>query len=189
VSEWRAVVPLNLGGACKTRLSGELSEDQRRDLMLVMARHVIAALRSAGVAEVAVLSPQPHAIAGAIWLRDGGRGLNPELASVLGHVPTVMLHADLPLLTAEDIELLLREAQRHGAALAGDRADEGTNAVALCRPQGFVPAFGEGSLARHRRLLPHAVLVKRPGLSLDIDTPDDLAFARATGAHCLTGAA
>ncbi|PLW83147.1 2-phospho-L-lactate guanylyltransferase [Kineobactrum sediminis] len=91
----------------------------------------------------------------------------------------LVLHADLPLLTAADIDAAVdcyREQQ--GMVVATDSAGTGTNLL-LFSP-GLEPrfCFGPGSREAHvrwaqKRNLPVQVLC-RPGLALDIDTSDDL---------------
>ncbi|RJF91276.1 2-phospho-L-lactate guanylyltransferase [Sphingomonas cavernae] len=180
---WRAIIPLNLGRERKTRLAGRLSASEREHLVEAMALHVINQLRAApSVAEVRVLSPAKPGFSGVQWLKDTGDGLNQELARVLGGERVLVIHADLPLLAANEVEALLREAVDAGAAIAPDRLGTGTNALALTQATSFVPAFGEGSFARHRALLPNAALVERPGLQIDVDTPEDLELALKSGA-------
>jgi 2-phospho-L-lactate guanylyltransferase len=182
---WTAVILLKGRGERKTRLAGRLNEEQRRALSHRMFDHVAGILLShPDVSEVALLSDvRPHG-----WTRrfipDEGRGLNAEceaLARLLGPRPMLFIHADLPLLSAEDVAVLLAEAAG-GCAIAPDRQASGTNAIALHDPVGFPFAFGPNSFARHLATTEgRAHVVKRLGLGLDIDTPDDLDAAIALG--------
>jgi len=111
------------------------------------------------------------------WLPDGGRGLNSELATAratLGKRPFVIIHADLPRLTTEDVAYLLAAAEANGAAFAPDRHGRGTNAVALADVDPFRFAFGPHSLIAHKQQRPDAAIVERDGLGFDVDTPLDL---------------
>jgi 2-phospho-L-lactate guanylyltransferase len=100
----------------------------------------------------------------------------------------VQLPADIPLVTPEDIGVLLAV---HGEAptvtLAPSRDARGTNAVA-CSPPDVMPLrFGGDSFVGHlRRARAQGIeplIVERPGLALDIDTPVDLgAFLAAPSA-------
>lgn len=164
---WRALVPIRLDGEVKTRLAAILTAEQRRRLAKAMANHVVKTL--AAVPEVAA----------ADWVDATGKGLNLDLAEAMTTGPTLMVHGDLPLLTADEAADLLAAAVAAGAAIAPDRAGSGTNALALTEPAGFLAAFGPDSFARHRALLPHAAIVERRGLGLDVDTPEDLALAEA----------
>lgn len=185
MTPWTAILPFNFGRPCKTRLSAVLSESERNVLAMAMARHVAAILGGTpSVAAVHLLSPVDPALPGTCWVADQGRGLNQELAAAraaIGHSPTLFIHADLPLLTAHDVEALLGAAPTSGAAIAPDSTDAGTNALALADNHVLVPAFGVESCAKHRAMLPDAALVRTPGLAHDLDDPDDLAAVVARG--------
>jgi len=184
---WTAVVPLKTAADRKTRLSPSLDLAERIRLSDHMARQVIATLKATeGIGRVLLLSPAPPEALDAGWLPDRGAGLNAELTRVrvgLG-APILVIHADLPLLVREDIELLLNAANEKGVAIAPDRHGEGTNAVALADARPFRFAFGPGSFRAHSADARGAV-VRRPGLSLDIDSPEDLQAARAAGLRAL----
>lgn len=180
---WTAVVPLNLGRDCKTRLADRLSRRERDRLVEAMADHVIAQVHAAAaITRIVLLSPEVPPFAGVDWAQDFGRGLNAEIAALLGRERVVIIHADLPLLGADDIGALIAAAEAAGAAIAPDRAGTGTNGLALADAAHIVPCFGEGSFALHLALLPHAAIVERAGLAHDIDTPDDFDTALASGA-------
>ena len=191
MSLWRAIVPFRAadegGAGAKTRLAGRLDATARAALAIAMARHVLETLDYCpSVGSIGVLAPVPPAFApaGIDWIADRERGLNCELATVIGAAGAgrvFVIHADLPLLEPGDIAALLDAACARGAAIAPDHAQTGTNALALTDPAGIVPAFGPGSFALHRAMLPDAAVVERAGLALDIDTPADLDRALAMG--------
>ncbi len=176
--KWTAIVPLNYGRDCKTRLSEHLSPEQRSQLVEQMARHVFDQLaRVSAIERICVVAPIRPPFFDGLWIEDHGRGLNAELAAAreqLDASSTLFIHADLPLLNAMEIETLLAAAERSGAALAPDRAGQGTNALALVGMEPFTPAFGVDSCRAHRALLPHAAVVELQGLAVDIDEPDSL---------------
>ena len=182
---WTALIPLKGSGERKTRLAGRLDETQRRALSHELFSHAASVLNSsAEVSEVMVLSDvRPENWDGPLIL-DEGRGLNSELRSfvrTLGPRRLLVIHADLPLLSTEDIAILLAKAER-GCAIAPDRHGSGTNAIALCNAVGFGFSFGQDSFARHREAVQgHLHVVSRPGFGLDIDTPGDLDAAIALG--------
>ena len=191
MSLWRAIVPFRAahegGAGAKTRLAGRLDTKARAALATAMAMHVLETLgRSPLVGSITVLAPARPAFAsvGIDWIADRGRGLNLELAAAMAEGEgrrVVIVHGDLPLLAPDDIAALLNAASATDSAIAPDHARTGTNALALVDSAGLLPAFGPGSFALHRALLPHATLVERQGLALDIDTPDDLDRALAAG--------
>jgi 2-phospho-L-lactate/phosphoenolpyruvate guanylyltransferase len=183
MTSWTAIVPMNVGRERKTRLASRLSGEERERLAEAMARHVVKQLLASGaVGQVCALSPHNPHLAGVRWLVDRGRGLNAELADVLPASRVLVIHADLPLLNTDEVHALVQAAERAGAAIAPDKGGSGTNAIALKSSAGFIPNFGHDSLARHRVSLPIAAIIERPGLALDVDTPDDLDAALAAGA-------
>lgn len=184
--KWTAIIPLRGRGERKTRLSSRLDEQQRRQLSRLLFAHVAQILRaSSEIAEVALLSDERLEGWEERFIRDQGRGLNHELDDVAAArpgQPMLVIHADLPLLSCEDVAALL-DAARDGCALAPDRAGSGTNAVALRDPVGFAFQFGPASFSRHLAAAGgRARVVERLGLGLDIDLPEDLDAAAALGA-------
>jgi 2-phospho-L-lactate guanylyltransferase len=95
--------------------------------------------------------------------------------------PLLVLNADLPLLAPAELLVLVEAAETFGCALAPDRHETGTNAVALLAGVPFRFAFGPGSLAAHQRSAPQASVVLYPGLACDLDTPADIAHLLASG--------
>ena len=179
---WTAVVPLKAAVDRKSRLGSNLSVQERIALSQGMTRRVIAALRSAhGIDRIFLLTPDACEWLDVEWLADTGTGLNAELTRVrseLGDAAMLVVHADLPLLTSGDIEALLAGAAVSGLAVAPDRHDTGTNAVALASERPFRFAFGPNSFQAHTGQGECAV-VRRPSLSHDVDTPADLEMARS----------
>ena len=115
-------------------------------------------------------------------------GLNPQLAEAALHVPEgvdlLILHADLPLLTPQDLAALV--ATPGPVVLAPDHRGEGTNAL-LQRAADRFFAFGVGSCARHREQAARRdlqpALCARPGLARDLDEADDWAAVEAALGH------
>jgi 2-phospho-L-lactate/phosphoenolpyruvate guanylyltransferase len=182
---WTAVIPLKGPGEGKTRLAGRLGPKERRQLVQQLFRHVANVLRqSPAVSKIVLLSDlRPDHWTGD-FVADQARGLNQELqslAEMLRGRPTLIIHADLPLISPDDIAALLADPLE-GCAIAPDREGTGTNALALRDPSGFAFAFGVDSFARHLEAAQGgARVVARKGLGLDIDTPDDLDAAMALG--------
>ena len=191
------LIPMKPLSGAKERLAPALSPDERRTLSLAMLSDVIAAAR--GFARVWVLNSDAEAAAlaraaGVEAVDDPapGLGLNPSLAAATsmaieaGATGVLVVSADLPSVAAADLEALTVAA----VSLAPDRGGAGTNA--LWRSPGDVMgvAFGPSSLAGHATLAwdagVGALVVERPGLALDVDTPDDLAAAYAHGVGAAT---
>jgi 2-phospho-L-lactate guanylyltransferase len=92
-----------------------------------------------------------------------------------------MLPTDCPLFEPAELDDRLGNTPRY-ALIVPDRAGTGTNALILCPPDAFEPAFGPDSCARH---IAHArgagvnfALERLDSLAIDLDTPDDLETLR-----------
>lgn len=184
-----ALVPLKRLSDAKSRLSGVLDPDTRARLMRAMLDRTLAeALRAPSVGRVVLVSSEPDApaIAAAHGIeRFDDRGLpwNGALAAAIAETvrsdDVLILSADLPLVSAADVEALIAATPApRGLGIARAR-DAGTNAVVM-RPAGaLVTCFGTPvSSARHAELAAAAglepAIVDVPGLALDLDSHDDL---------------
>ena len=98
--------------------------------------------------------------------RGQGRAVASALADVTG--PVLVVNADLPCATTEDLARLLAAAPAVVAA-----ADGTTNALALAEAGTFAPLYGPGSARRFREHL-GAQPLALPNLADDVDTPADL---------------
>jgi 2-phospho-L-lactate guanylyltransferase len=181
---WTAIVPFKGGAERKTRLTSRLGREERQRLSQELFEHVVSVLRQAPtLRDVALLSDmRPNQWQGP-FIRDEGRGLNAELyALVESQRPArlLVIHADLPLVSVDDIAALLT-GDGASSAIAPDRHGSGTNALALVEPRGFDFAFGPNSFTRHCVAARGARIVTRLGLGLDIDTAADLDAANSAG--------
>lgn len=183
------LIPMKPLAGAKERLAGTLSPAERRRLSLAMLVDVIAA--AGGFDRVWVLNSDADAAALAVdagvqAVPDPapGLGLNASLsaatqrAAVEGATGVLVVSADLPGVTADDLAALTAEP---GVAIAPDREGSGTNALWRSPPALIGVAFGDGSLVAHTSLARAAGVTprvfERAGLALDVDTADDLALA------------
>jgi 2-phospho-L-lactate guanylyltransferase len=183
------IKPLRLG---KSRLAEVLSEDERETLNRYLLTNTLTTLKSIPEFEhVLVISRDPAALAlardlGARTVREAGAPkLNPALtrATIVAKSFTtrgvLIVPADLPLITPEDVRLLLERAQRPPVVvIAPDRHRQGTNAL-LVSPIGLIEYdFGPGSFQRHcdraRHVGARLEIIDLPSLALDVDLPEDL---------------
>ena len=180
---WTALVPLKLRIARKTRLADSMAADARALLSERMFDHVIGVLsETPTISRIVLLAPAapenwPHD-----WVSDEERGLNAELAAfqaAQGAIDLLIIHADLPLLARADVEALLEAAMRSGTAIAPDRHDRGTNALACRAGLAIQPCFGPDSFERHLEQARESAIVRREGLAIDVDTPEDLELVGA----------
>ena len=193
----RIIIPHRGLEHAKTRLSAVQDPAERAAVAERLLRHVLEAAVATGH-EVVVISPDPSlepmvSAAGARLTVQRGLGLNAGLrearseAMAQGVSTLGVIHGDLPELTSEDVTALV-EAPAPGTptvAIAPDAAERGTNGLALWPPDAIAFQFGPDSFAAHRgaatRREAHVVLVERPGLAFDVDTPEDLAAWLASG--------
>ena len=194
-----ALVPVKRLAQAKSRLRPVLSDSQRRELVLAMLEDILRlAFGQPAIASTAVVSADDDVLAfarglGAQPIREprSARGLNAALAFAAealareGAAGMLVLPADVPLATPEDIQAILSAWQEAQVVLCPSHSG-GTNALALRPPQALPLRFGPRSFAAHRRAavergLPVAV-VSRPGLAVDIDRPEDLRAVLAAGA-------
>ena len=188
-----ALVPIKARAECKCRLAERLSPEARLGLVRLMLNRVLAELAaSRTVGHIAVVCPERDTLAADITvLDDAGNGLNAALDAARGVLVAqgarelVVLPADLPFVTAADIDTLVESGRRAGFALAGDLAGTGTNALYITPPAPFRFQFGPGSRLRHlgeaTRLGRHPELVRAAGLEFDLDVADDVVRLAAHG--------
>ena len=192
-----AVVPVKDLRGTKSRLAPVLDPGARAGLTLYMMGRVVGAIREAGIEDVCVVSPDRLVLEeakrrGATPLIQESRGLNPALeegrrrAMGLGASKLLVLPADLPLLDAEDVLAVLREAGGEPTVvIAPDGARSGTNALLIQPPDVLPFAFGTGSFEAHvgaaRRRGLDVRVCERSHLAFDLDTAGDLAHLGKSG--------
>ncbi|MBK9008804.1 MAG: 2-phospho-L-lactate guanylyltransferase [Anaerolineales bacterium] len=191
-----AIVPVKPLRRGKSRLAGTLNENERTELNRALLQHSLETLSGvSGVAEVLVVSRDPNALAiarehGARTVQeDGAPHLNTALkrATVVAQVyatqGVLILPADLPLVTREDIQTLLDRAVKPPVVvIAPDRHGKGTNALVIA-PAGLIEYdFGENSFQRHCEQAKQAgarlEVVELPSLGLDLDEPEDFELVK-----------
>lgn len=174
---WTAIVPIKPFEEAKTRLSLGLSSDERSNLARDMFCHVTGVLGAHPlVGRLVIVSRSEIADCPGEWFQDPGHGLNPalEAARAAFGAPCAIFHADLPLLVDSDVSALLEAGERSGSALAPDRHDRGTNAIALGQDAPFRLRFGEDSFSRHlEQSCFSGAVVRTNGLGQDCDTMED----------------
>lgn len=195
MSLW-AIVPVKPLRRGKSRLAGVLSEEERTFLNFNM---LASTLRTLGqvkeIDSVLVISRDPGALALARDFdartvhEDSNSDLNIAIkrATVVslfyGVESLLILPADLPLLTSEAVDMLVRHKRNPPVVvIAPDRRMDGTNAL-LTSPAGLIEySYGPGSYKRHieqaRRFNARVEVCSIPELALDLDIPEDLDLLR-----------
>jgi 2-phospho-L-lactate guanylyltransferase len=187
-----ALVPVKGLRQAKARLSSLLSPAERSALAAAMLDDVVLALRQASTLDrVAVVTADPHAIAlaaqwgcevideGAERGESGAVELAVKACLARGARSLVVIPGDIPLLTAADVDGIVRHGERCDVVLVPSWDSRGTNAVLMRPPDALQLRFGSWSFFPHvkqakRRGLSYKV-VRLPRVALDVDTPDDLA--------------
>lgn len=191
----QALVPLKDLVQAKSRLAGLLRPSERRALAQAMAEDVLTVLAShSKIDGITLLSDDPGAgllaqkYGADCWSEPslGGGGLNELIQSAserllaAGKETLLVLHADLPLLTPEDIsEVLRRQSELAGLVIGCDRHSRGTNLLAfdaVSMPNRF--CFGVDSCSAHAAGACSAgipvEILQRFGIGVDVDEAQDL---------------
>jgi 2-phospho-L-lactate/phosphoenolpyruvate guanylyltransferase len=183
------IVPVKAFGVAKQRLSSVLNAEQRSRLGKEVAARTMDTFATAG-GHVAVVTADRDVES---WARRlgyqvirehaalYGPGLNGAVAVGRAAATTalarwVAVHADLPLINATNAENVIDavDTTYHGVIVPS--RDGGTNVLS-----GPVISFryGPGSFVLHHAQIPLADVLVSPNLSIDLDSPSDLAAVRA----------
>jgi 2-phospho-L-lactate/phosphoenolpyruvate guanylyltransferase len=187
-----AVVPVKEFTGAKQRLSPALSPEERRALATIMLEDVldaVSAVRELAGLVVVTVDPTATSLAvryGARVVDDGAReGHTGAVAAAQrllvreGRAAMMTMPGDIPLLTSAEIAATLaahRAAPAFTIVPAHD--DLGSNTI-VCSPPDVVPLrFGEDSFYPHldaaRKQGIEPLVVRHPGIGMDIDNPVDL---------------
>jgi len=185
-----ALLPVKAPKNAKQRLSGMFTPQQRERLARAMFEEVLATLCSVeGLARRVVVTSDEIAA-------DRARSFGVEVfeeteqsshsasadaaahrAAAHGATTVILLPIDVPLVTKEEIEMLIAEAGP-GVIVVPSADGAGTNALVRTPPGVIESRFGPGSFRKHVSQaedtgVPVKVL-RPPGLLFDIDTPEDI---------------
>jgi 2-phospho-L-lactate/phosphoenolpyruvate guanylyltransferase len=203
-----AILPMKSPDKGKTRLSGEIEDGVRRALAWAMYSDVLIALgRTSSVETTIVVTPDVEAarvaaLHGAGFIDDDSSSGHSDAAAIgMAHAAqegaerVVLIPGDCPSLDPAELDQLLAEKIDHPSCLiVPDRHGTGTNALVISPADGFEPAFGDGSHARHLERAAEGSIEARSvpvaSLAFDVDTREDLIAlidrldqTRGTAAH------
>lgn len=170
-----ALIPVRISRTAKRRLAHVLAPDERIRLVHRLLEHVVTVVRDCGVPIVLLASDEVPDIPGVEVWRDAKTGLNRAIGSALDRLgpPVFVIHADLPLIGAADIDIVLRSDADVVIARA---RDGGTNGLLMRRL--IKPAFGSASAATHaaraRAAGYRTHVLDIPGFALDVDDESGL---------------
>ena len=192
-----AIVPVKRFGQAKQRLLETLDRRQRAAIIRAMLTDVLASICAATRierlivvtgeqrAERIALERAKRATTQVEVMRDPDDRGHSEAATLgivralaLGAGCTALLPGDCPLLDPDELDRALERMVPGRVAIVPDRHGTGTNALVLAPGDAIGPAFGDGSMERHRdratRAGHQAAVEPLESLALDLDTPEDL---------------
>ena len=192
ISTTCVVIPVKAFHHAKERLSDLLTPAERIVLTKYCADRVIAA---ASNFDVFVVCDDENV---AQWARDHKAkvvwqpevGLNAavrrgvDFAHARGKQLAIVSHSDLPLATdfTRLISAQSAETFKSSITLVPDRHEDGTNVMVLPTNFDFEFCYGKNSFTAHQQMAKKCGLsvriVRDQSLAVDIDTADDLAFAK-----------
>lgn len=199
-----AIIPVKPLHDSKSRLSHVLSPEERAALTSHLLESTVKVLSGINeIDRILVVSRDPKALkvaraAGATTYNETDKqGLNSALTRA-SHIAVakrancvLVLPADLPFITKEDVEMMIAQVteevvfgangdgdcQNRAIAICSDHNSDGSNALLVCPPIGYTFQYGPNSYTLHleeaSRLGMSARIVDAPGLKFDIDTEED----------------
>jgi len=197
-----AIVPIKTFDRAKQRLANVLSEEERRSLLLAMARDVLTCLaRSTRLAGVLIVSRTPEADALAQTFATERYAESPDanlaeaLEQATRHLITnfaadgvMVVPADVPGINTDELDDILRHHQQ--VTVLPDAEHVGTNAL-ICSPPLCVPYIFDG-----KSFKPHVDaafasgitprIVPASAFALDVDVPADLIEVSRKAPHSQT---
>lgn len=191
-----AIVPVKPLRRGKSRLSPVLTEDERTALnqnLLSNTLRTLSLVERIDTIMVVSRDPQALALAREFRARTVLENGNPELNTALKRAALVaktylaneilIIPADLPLLTSQDInDFLQRSGNPPEVIISPDRRKDGTNMLYIS-PAGLIPfSYGSGSFEKHiaeaNNVSARIEIVESTPIGLDLDLPEDLEMLR-----------
>jgi 2-phospho-L-lactate/phosphoenolpyruvate guanylyltransferase len=182
----------------KQRLVPLLSPPERSELARAMLEDVLEALGRARLGEVLVVTRDPSVeslarrLGAAVLREDDNRGHTEAVAHAQrtalarGAKRFLTIPGDVPCTTAEELTVLAAALPTGpGVVFVPSLSGFGTNAALLEPPTGLPLKFGEPSFDNHlvaaRAAGLQPLVLRLPGVGLDIDAPEDLALLLERG--------
>jgi 2-phospho-L-lactate guanylyltransferase len=189
--DWVVIVPIKRFADAKRRLEGV---GDRAAVAEALTRDTLEAVASSSkVRMVLVMTDDPHLVedlrlpVAAVVRTQQRAGLNGAVADGLAYAgeswpefAVAVLQGDLPALTPEDLDAVLVAAEELPLGMVPDADGRGTAMITGAPGMPLLPAFGEGSAARHQEL-GHKPIRASERLRRDVDTRADLSAAVRLG--------
>lgn len=185
------LVPIKNTAWAKQRLAAVLDQTARTQLAQAMLTDVLMTLEGwKNRPPVGVVTSDPYATKLALEYRfevipdpdnpgeTGAIEMATRVSVERGEESTLVIPADIPLIECWELEEIYRQAPLEGSVLAPAGDGRGTNA-AFRRPANLFPLrFGNDSFKPHRAAAQATgkpcVVLKLPGIAVDVDSPPDL---------------
>jgi 2-phospho-L-lactate/phosphoenolpyruvate guanylyltransferase len=184
------LVPVKNLANAKQRLAQALEQSSRTELAHAMLQDVLEALAESAADDVSLVTSDPFTVELAHHfqfevIRDDSNlsetaaiEMATRVCESRGIQTTLVIPADIPLIEASDVRAIYKSAPAKGTVLVPAADQRGTNA-ALRRPATLFPLrFGNDSFMPHLAAAiatrTTCVVLSRPRIALDIDTPEDL---------------
>jgi 2-phospho-L-lactate guanylyltransferase len=192
-----AILPVKRFGHAKQRLLDAVDRPQRAAILKAMLADVLTAVEACeriervivvtgeGRAERIALAHARGASTPLEVLQDPSDTGHSEAATLgiiraLAHgaQAVALLPGDCPLMDSSELDDALDRLEPGSVAVVPDRHGTGTNGLLMSPADAIGPAFGEGSLERHRgrgeRAGYTSTIERIPSMALDLDTSEDL---------------
>ena len=183
------IIPMKPLSEGKSRLSRDLTADERASISAGMLRRVLVALGGASIDPIWVVGGDERVKHmtrnnGGLWFEELGRNLNDTLGKAIEQAfergkSALYIAGDLPFVKPSDIHSFIQASRGVGnVTLAPARRDGGTNAILVPHGVPFKPELGRRSFSKHlkqaAKLETSVAIAYSPGLGLDLDVVDDL---------------
>jgi 2-phospho-L-lactate guanylyltransferase len=199
-----AIIPVKPLRLSKSRLAHILTTEERAELTGAIFSRALTVLNEVrGIDRILVVSRDQGVLKiarqyNALTYDEGDKQDLNAAVTKAAHVAAaqrvegvLILPADLPFFTVEDIQMMLDSRAQKGQdindgvldfpkgmiAICTDHNRDGTNALLLCPPNGFNFQYGPGSFRLHleeaTRLGMTRQILDAPGIRFDLDTEKD----------------
>jgi 2-phospho-L-lactate guanylyltransferase len=185
------LVPIKNTTWAKQRLAAVLDQTARTQLAQAMLTDVLTTLHGwKNRPPVGVVTSDPYATKLALEYRfevipdpdnpgeTGAIEMATRASVERGEESTLVIPADIPLLESWELEQIYRQAPVEGSVLVPAGDGRGTNAALRCPADLFPLRFGNDSFQPHhaaaRATGKPCIVLKLPGIALDVDDPRDL---------------
>ena len=174
----------------KSRLITVLSDEARQTLTENLFLRVLSAVKKSIADEIWVVGVGAKlekicSVMDVKWIKAVGKDLNHDLSSAIvtaqrRSLTPIYLPGDLPFVEPWEInQVIERSCSGRKFVLVPSRYDDGTNCMLIPTWLDFRSSLGEKSFDKHKRMLEKLnvdfIDVSPAGITLDLDTVDDLA--------------